>query len=138
MYCKGISSDCIVGHCDADYAGDVSDRKSITGYLCHHGDSLLSWRSKKQSVVAQSTQEPEYIALPWATREVIRIRGLFAELDGVSGQAVTIFCHNQAAINLSHNEILNERTNLIDTKYHFTRDAIEKKWITVDFLSFVG
>lgn len=59
------------GYADAHFAGDHGNRNSTSGYLFVHNGALISWRSKKQSMVAQSLQESEYISLLWAGKEAV-------------------------------------------------------------------
>ena len=64
------SPDC-AGYSDADWAGDVGDRKSTSGYVFLLGGAAISWKSSKQSCVALSTAEAEYVALSAAAQEAI-------------------------------------------------------------------
>ena len=59
----------LVAYVDADFAGDVHDRKSTTGYFVFLGKGLVSWSSRKQKVVAQSTCEAEFLALSEVVNE---------------------------------------------------------------------
>ena len=68
LYNKGDTEECI-GFADADWAGDVTDRRSTSGYIFQIGGTAVSWRSKKQSCVALSTAEAEYMALASAAQE---------------------------------------------------------------------
>ena len=58
-------------YCDADWAGDPTDRRSTTGYCFFLGTLLISWRNKKQTVVSRSSTEVEYRALVDATFELL-------------------------------------------------------------------
>ena len=71
----------LIGYADADFANDESTRKSQTGYLYQLGGSTISWSSKKQSIVAQSTVEAEYVALSEAVRELLWLIKLLANLQ---------------------------------------------------------
>ena len=69
-----------VGYCDADWAGDLDDRRSTSGYLFKINGAAVSWRSKKQSSVALSTVEAEYMELASAAQEAIWLRRLVSDL----------------------------------------------------------
>ena len=73
----------LVAYVDFDWAGDVNDRKSTSGFCTCFGDALISWKSKKQIVIARSTAEAEYRAMAHATVELIWLRSLLSDL-GVS------------------------------------------------------
>ncbi|XP_026415821.1 uncharacterized protein LOC113311189 [Papaver somniferum] len=73
---------------DSDWVGDITDKKSITGYCVFLGDSLISWRSKKQSVVSRSSAEAAYRELAHTTSELIWLRWLLRDM-GVLISALT-------------------------------------------------
>ncbi|CAA0841467.1 cysteine-rich RLK (RECEPTOR-like protein kinase) 8 [Striga hermonthica] len=68
------------GYSDADWVGDPTDRRSITGYCFFMDDSLVSWRSKKQILVYRTSDESEYRSLPDSTSELLWLRRLLADL----------------------------------------------------------
>ncbi|KAL5580580.1 hypothetical protein UlMin_013022 [Ulmus minor] len=70
----------LIGYCDADWGNDLDNRRSTTGYCIFLGDSLVSWSSKKQSVVSRSTTEAEYGSLANATSEIVWLQSLLSEL----------------------------------------------------------
>jgi hypothetical protein len=111
---------------DADWAGDKSDRKSVTGWIARvHGDPV-SWASKKQSVVSLSTCEAELYAQAAAVQEVLWLRGLLQELGYSAEEASTIYQDNQATVKVSENGIRSERTKHVDIKYHFVTDVVQR------------
>uniref|UniRef100_A0A2N9IRX0 Integrase catalytic domain-containing protein n=1 Tax=Fagus sylvatica TaxID=28930 RepID=A0A2N9IRX0_FAGSY len=106
---------------DADWAGDPTDRRSTTGYCFLLGDSLISWRSKKQSVVARSSTEAEYRAFADTTAELLWLRWLLQDLDIDCSTTVPIHCDNRSAIQIAHNDVFHERTKHIEIDCHFVR-----------------
>ena len=79
-YQSDSSSNTLYGFADADWAGDVEDRKSTSGYCFKMCGGVVSWRSKKQHCVALSTAEAEYLALSAATQEVVWLRQFLNDL----------------------------------------------------------
>ena len=75
------SSLVLSGYSDAYWAGDPTDSRSTTGYYFYLGDSFISWRSKKQSVVSRSSTESDYCALADATAELLWLRWLLADMS---------------------------------------------------------
>eukprot|EP00794_Sanderia_malayensis_P014955 gene14955-biopygen12465 len=117
------------GYSDADWAGDVNTRKSTSGYVFRLGKATISWKSKRQPVVALSSTEAEYVALCAATQEAIWLRRLLGSLDINQDQATQLYEDNQGAIALSRNPNSHSRTKHIDIKYHYVRDVVDNKEI---------
>ena len=110
----------ITGYSAADWAGDVRDRKSTSGYVFLLGGAAISWRSSKQTCVALSTTEAEYDALSAAAQEAVWLQQLTSDLLKKSIRETTILEDNQAK-----NHQVHGRTKHIDRKYHFIRDLVE-------------
>jgi hypothetical protein len=110
--------------CDADWASDASDRKSISGYVITMAGSAVSWSSKKQTSVALSTAEAEYVAATHVAKQVLWQRSLFMELGFDIPTTSTIFTDIQVAISISHHPEFHSRTKHIDITYQFLRDLI--------------
>jgi len=115
----------ITGYSDADWAGDVGDRKSTSGYVFLLGGAAISWRSSKQTCVALSTAEAEYVALSAAAQEAVWLQQLTSDLLKKSIQETTILEDNQSTICLAKNHQVHGRTKHADIKYHFIRDLVE-------------
>ena len=125
----------LVGWSDANWAGDVRDRKSISGWSFDINGSTVTWSSKKQSVVATSTVEAEYIASSNATREAIWLRTLLSELDFPQVTATIIHSDSAGSIALSNNPVSHSRAKHIDIRYHFIRDQIDRGNIKLEYVS---
>eukprot|EP00253_Pinus_taeda_P033186 PITA_33186 len=98
---------------DADWAGDLDQRRSIGGYVFNLFGGAVSWMSKKQFVVALSTTEGEYMAATHASKEAVRLQRLCSSMGLVQG-AIRIDCDNQSAIFLAKNPASHSKTKQID------------------------
>ena len=123
LYRQEGSNECI-GYSDADWAGDVSDRRSTSGYIFMLGGGAISWSSRKQKCVALSTAEAEYVALAGAAQECIWLRQLIAELEGSSQSPMLLYEDNQAAIAMTKNPQFHGRAKHIDIRHHFVREQV--------------
>jgi hypothetical protein len=125
----------IAGYSDAEYAGDKGDRKSVGAYVFTLANGPVSWQSKKQTTVAWSSMEAEYIALGSAGKEAVWLSIMDQELGFHDGKPVTIFEDNQPAIALAKNPTNHARTKHIDVLHHALRGLIEDKKIEVEYLN---
>ena len=123
----------LVGFVDADWASDKNDRKSYTGFVFKLSEGSISWKCKKQSTVALSSTEAEYMALSEAAKEAIYLRNLLGELTGKLDY-IKIFNDNQSAQKLSANPIFHERTKHIDVRHHFVREIVSHNLIKIEYL----
>lgn len=122
-----------VGYSDADWGGDLDDRKSTSGYIFFISGGPVSWRSKKQSCVALSTAEAEYIALSSAVQEATWMGRLTSSLEGRKEEPVLVFEDNQSTISMSKNPQFHGRSKHIGIKYHFVRDQVEKNIVELKY-----
>jgi hypothetical protein len=109
---------------DADWAGDPSDRRSTTGFCIYLGDSLISWRSKKQTLAARSSTEAEYRALTDTTFEILWLHWLLADLETSQSSPTDLYCDNRSAIQIAHNDVFHKRTKHIEIDCHFIRQHL--------------
>lgn len=109
---------------DSDWAACPSTRRSVTGYVVLMGSSLVSWKSKKQSIVSKSSAEAEYRALSQTASEVTWLVRLLQELGVTNLKHVILNCDNQSTTHMAKNPVFHERTKHIDIDYHFTREKV--------------
>ena len=109
---------------DADWVGDSTNRRSTTGYCFLLGTSLISWRSKKQIVVARSSTEAEYRALVDTTAELLWLRWLLQDMGVSFSSATPVYCDNMSVIQIAHNHIFHERTKHIEIDCHLDRKSV--------------
>ena len=134
QFTRGGSIDC-TGFSDADWAGDITDHKSTSGYLFKVGGGPVSWRSRKQTCVALSTAEAEYMSLTLAAQEAMWLNRLLAELQSQKepSKPAILYEDNQSAICMTKNPQFHGRCKHIDIKYHFIRDEAKKGTIDVRY-----
>ena len=123
----------LIRYSDADWAGDVNDRKSTSGYLFMMNGAAVSWRSQKQTCVALSTAEAEYIALAAAAQEATWMRKLMKDFHESQAEPVTIYEDNQSAICIAKNPQSHHKTKHVDIKYHYVRDKVQDVTIKVQY-----
>lgn len=100
----------IISFSDADWAGEKLDRKSVSGMTIYHGTNLISWSSKKQTVVALSTAESEYISAAMCVTELLYVKGLCGDFQLKCN--LVLFCDNTSAI-----KMINSYENTKRSKY---------------------
>ncbi|GKB56019.1 retrovirus-related pol polyprotein from transposon TNT 1-94 [Tanacetum coccineum] len=131
-YPKGSGFD-LKAYSDSDYAGCNLDRKSTLGGCQILGGKLVCWSAKKQSSVAMSSAEAEYVAATGCCAQALWIKSQLADYD-VLYDKVPLFYDNTSSIAISNNLVLHYRTKHIDIRYHFIRDHILKGDIELHFV----
>ena len=134
LYKKGDLKGELIGYSDSDFAGDCHDRKSTSGHIFFFSGMAVSWSSQKQSIVALSSCEAEYITAITATCQAVWMNQLIRELMNNKESKVKVMVVNQSAITLSKNPVHHNCTKHIDTRYHFIRECVEDKKIEITFI----
>ena len=96
----------------------------MIGYAIYLGESLISWRSKKQGVVSRSSVEAEYRAMASVACEITWVLQLLKDLKVEHSKPAMLFSDNQATLYIVANPIFNERTKHIEVDFHLVRDKI--------------
>ena len=133
---NGLSKGDIFGYSDSDWAGDVSDRKSTSSYVFMMAGSAISWCSKKQTVVATSSCEAEYIAMSMACKEAIWMRRLLSNIPITTDlmKGLVLLADSQSAMKLADKESINRRNKHIDIPYHFVRSVTDEGKVILRYL----
>jgi len=124
----------ITTYADADWGSDRTDRKSITGWVAMLNGDPVSWASKKQKVVSQSSCEAELYAEAAAINEMKWLRGLLEELHLKVESTPVLFGDNQSTQELTRNGVKSERTKHIDIKYHFVTDEVKNGNVCLEWI----
>ena len=112
--------------CDSDWAGDKLDRRSYSGHAIFMSGNLIAWGSQKQSSVALSSTEAEYISLSEIGKSIMHLLEMSEEIFPVK-KPITIYCDNQGAVFMSKNSTTNKRSKHIDIRYHYVRELIQER-----------
>ena len=124
----------LIAFCDADWAACPNTRRSVTGFLIKHGESLISWKSKKQTTVSRSSAESEYRSMASTVSELVWIIALYKELGEEIHLPVKLFCDSKAALQIAANPVYHERTKHIEVGCHFIREKIQMGLIQTLYL----
>lgn len=117
-------------------SGNCPDtRRSYSGYVALLGDSVMSWRSKKQETVSTSTTEAEYKAVYKGLQEAVWLVALLKSLGHAAPACPSLLVNNQGALMLSLNPMYQSRSKHIDVKFHWIREVLEEGAITISYTS---
>ncbi|GJR30738.1 hypothetical protein Tco_1106970 [Tanacetum coccineum] len=129
-YSKGTEIETVV-YVESDHAGDYVDRKSTSGVYTFMGCCLTSWFAKKETALAISMTEAEYVSVRKACQQVLWMKQALINYD-IRLDDVPIMCDNKGAIDLSKNPIQHSRTKHIEIRHHFLRDNVQKGNISIE------
>jgi hypothetical protein len=101
---KNNNSNEVCGYSDVDWIG-IFDRKLTTGFCTFVCGNLVTWKSKKQNVVARSSAEAEYRVMTSTTSELTWVRQVLPDLNITNHEPIKIFCDNQVARHIASNPV---------------------------------
>lgn len=123
-------SSSITAYSDADWAGRPDTRRSTSGFCVFLGNSLVSWSSKRQTIVSRSSAEAEYRAIANAVVECSWLRHLLGKLHVKLTFVMVAFCNNISSVYMSRNLVHHHRTKHIELDIHFIREKVGELYVT--------
>ncbi|RVW93163.1 Protochlorophyllide reductase, chloroplastic [Vitis vinifera] len=127
LFAKNVDHQSIEVYIDADWAGAVDDRRYTSGYFTFVGGNLVTWKSKKQNVVARSSVEAEFRGMTLGLCETLWLRLLLQDLGYLSRQPIRLFCDNKAACDIAHNPVQHDRTKHVEVDRFFIKEKLDDK-----------
>lgn len=129
----GATENGLTGYCDADWASDMDQRKSTTGYVYTMFGGAVSWNCKRQPTIALSSTEAEYMSMVSAIQECKWLKQFLEEIFEIK-ESVTIYCDNKGALQVLLNNSYSPRTKHMDIKDKFIREKINDGEINVRYM----
>jgi hypothetical protein len=123
----------LLAYSDADWAENRKDRKSNSGYVLQLCDSTVSWYSRKQTCVATSSTEAEYVAMFEACKEIVWTRKLLKDFGEPQNVPTMLYEDNQSALKILENPGMSDRTKHVDTKFHYSKWCMEKRRVHFEY-----
>jgi hypothetical protein len=120
-------------YANADWASDINDRKLTSGYTFKLAGAAVSWSSKKQTSIALSSTEAEYISGAHATKEAIWLRQLLSELGLDTSSLTILHVDNQSTIAITKNPEFHDHTKHIDIHYHFLWQVVKDRTVELQY-----
>lgn len=111
-------------YADSDWARCPVTRKSVSGYCVFLGDSLVTWKSKKQTTLSRSSAEAEYRSMASCTCEIIWLNNLLGDLGVKRSLPVVLYCDNSSALQIAGNPVFHEKTKHFEIDVHLVREKV--------------
>ncbi|CAN0838583.1 Retrovirus-related Pol polyprotein from transposon TNT 1-94 [Linum grandiflorum] len=144
-YLKGTSSrglrysghpSVIEGYCDANWVTSKDDVSSTSGFVFTLGGAAISWKSTKQTCIARSTMEAEFIALDTASQEAEWLKALLCDLPMWSSTSggISLLCDSQAAIHVANSSVYNGKKRHLRIRHESVRTLLETGVISLNYI----
>jgi hypothetical protein len=127
----GANGEGLFGYSDSSMGDHADDRHSTSGYVFLLANGAISWSSRKQKTIAQSTSEAEYMAMTDAANQAVWYRGFLRELGYTVEDPIQLHGDNKGAVDLALNPVTGRRSKHIDIKHHVIRQYVEDRQITL-------
>jgi hypothetical protein len=129
------TAQCLVAYSDSNWAEDLDDRRSTSGYAIRLGTATVSWSTKKQTTVATSSTEAEYMAAHHCSKQVVWLRNLLTELGTTAAESPTrMYLDNRGAIDIAKDPKHHQRTKHIDVQHHYIRERVALKILDIEHI----
>ncbi|RVW66052.1 Retrovirus-related Pol polyprotein from transposon RE1 [Vitis vinifera] len=127
LFAKNVNHQSIEVYTDANWADAMDDRRSTSRYFTFVGGNLVTWKSKKQNVVARSSAEAEFRGMALGLCEALWLKLVLQDLGYLSRQPIRLFCDNKAACDIAHNPVQHDRTKHVEVDRFFIKEKLDDK-----------
>lgn len=118
---------------DADWAANMMDRRSYSGYAFILLGAVISWEARKQRTASLSSTKSEYLAISEATKEALYLKELLNEI-GIRCESIRLYNDSQSAQKLANSSGFHSRTKHIDVRHHFIRQKQQNGDICLEYM----
>ncbi|CAH9127826.1 unnamed protein product [Cuscuta epithymum] len=135
LFYPAVSTLTLTAFSDADWVQCQFSCRSLSGYCIFLGDSLVSWKTKKQKTVSKSTAESEYRSMSYTTSEMVWLHELLKDLRVSVPLPIPLHCDNKAAQYIAANPVFHEKTKHLKIDCHYVRDKLLEGFLTTQHIS---
>ncbi len=134
IYDRNSTENDFIAYCNSDWARDLHDHQSISGYVFKITSAAIAWSPKKQPSTALSSTEGEYMVLMHAAKEAIWIRGFLGDVLFTPSIPTTLLGNNQGALALAVNPAFHTQTKHVQIHHHFIRECMDEGSIKLEYV----